>query len=208
MADDPQVDGIPIDDTIVAAVVADMCASRLPVETEVDHALRIIDRQRIDALIREREEREAAAREQERRRRESEEHADQARKAVAARQAAQAEARQRLEQQQREQAAAQDRDRLARLEAELAALRPPPLTPEERQHQEVIQAMEEFCASFDAYCNPKRDPLAEIDALHADLAARETAVEQRMAAQREAHRSAKYQADQTAAVSRRESGKW
>jgi hypothetical protein len=107
-----------------------------------------------------------------------------------------------------ERQAQADRDRLVKFEKELAARRVPQLTPEQRKRQETVRAYEEIVASIDAYLNPPRNPLAEIDELHADLAAREAALEQRLAAEREAHRSSKYKADQAAAIARRESGKW
>jgi hypothetical protein len=176
-------------------------------EDELDRLLRLLDRQQLDARIREREQRGAAAREHERRQREAEQRAEQVRQEQVARAAAQAEARQRMEKQSRERQAQADRDRLARLEAELAARRVLQLTPEERKRQEMIAAFQEMAAGLDAYIHPKRDPLAEIDALNADLAAREAAVEERLAEEHEARRSAKYKADQAAAIAKRESGR-
>jgi hypothetical protein len=205
---DPEVE--PIAAEIIAAVAASMRASPIPeeTETEIEIALRLVERERIDALVKQREQWERAAREREQLQREAAQRAEQERKAVAARQAAQAEAREKLAQQQREQAAARDRDRLTRLEAELTAQRVPQLTPEQRRQQELVQACDDYLAWCKDHLNPKRDPLAEIDAIHADLAAREEALEQRMAAEREAQRSAKYYSDQAAAIARRESGKW
>jgi len=90
----------------------------------------------------------------------------------------------------------------------MAAQRAPRLTPEERKRQETVAVYQEIVASIDAYLNPLRDPLAEIDELNAVLAQREAALDQRLAVEREAHRSSKYKADQAAAIARRESSKW
>ena len=45
----------------------------------------------------------------------------------------------------------------------MAAQRAPRLTPEERKRQETVAVYQEIVASIDAYLNPLRDPLAEID---------------------------------------------
>jgi hypothetical protein len=177
-------------------------------EMAMDPALVIAEEEAWKAREAEREERERTQREAEQRQREEQQRAEAVRKQQLARAATQAELRQRLARGEAERQAQADRDRLSRLEAEAAARRVPQLTPEARKRQQTVAAYEKIVASLDAYIFPPRDALAEIDAMHAGLAAREAQLEERMAAQREAHRSANYQANQAAAIARRESGKW
>jgi colicin import membrane protein len=200
---DPNPESETVDDAIVASVAASISAIHRPApEDELDRLLRVLDRQALDARIRERAERERAQHE-------AEQRAEQARQQQAARAAASRALMEQAARQQRERDARLDGERIAAIENQMTAARA--RAEQERREQatrEHWQFMDDRIAEMNRLVNSPRDPLAEIDALHADLAAREEALEQRMAAEREAQRSAKYYSDQAAAIARRESGKW
>jgi hypothetical protein len=199
MFDYDQVDTVS-DDT-ASAVAADIQQSGIPAaESNEDRELRIAVFELNEAIDRERR---AEARERY--------EFDRQRELERQRQAAQVEARARLreklDRQQRDHDARRDRERVAALElhhrAEQAqraqAAREQAVNQYWREFDELLVGLDRLCTPV-----PPDYTAQRIAALEHELACQADA----QAADAERSRSAKYQADQRAAVARRESGGW
>jgi hypothetical protein len=188
-------------DSSIAAVISEIRDCHVPTEEPVEvRARRIAEHQ-------ERESRDRDRRAADHERYVFEQARERERLNQAARAAAQAEIRERYEQQRRERNAQHDRDRLAHLEAQQRAEQARQAQAARAQAQAAHWAeIDALIEGFGRMVNPPPPDITSSRIAELEAALEHQAQEQAFAA--EARRRAAYQERQRAAVARRESGGW